>query len=140
MLLALQLLNLLEEVPADDTVPDAFTFVDQTGVALSSTITSAPITVTGITAASAISVSGGQYDINGSGLFTSVPGMVNVGDTVRARHTSSASYSTQTNTVVNIGGVTDTFTSTTRGLIDVRRTFAARLERSRFKLVIGGRS
>lgn len=118
MLLALQLLNLLEAEAEDDTTPDAFSFTDQSGVALSSTITSAAITVTGITAAAAITVSGGTYDINGSGTFVSDPGTVNNGDTVRARHTSSASNSTATNTVITIGGVSDTFTSTTLGAVN----------------------
>jgi hypothetical protein len=97
----------------DDTTPNAFSFTDQTSVALSSTITSASITVSGIDAAATITVSGGSYDINGSGTFVTSSGTVNNGDTVRARHTSSASYSTATNTVVTIGGVSDTFTSTT---------------------------
>ena len=48
-----------------DSIPDAFTFVDQTGVALSSTMTSASITVAGINVASPISVTGGEYSING---------------------------------------------------------------------------
>jgi hypothetical protein len=95
-----------------DTTPDAFSFTDQSGVALSSTITSAPITVAGIDAAAAITVTGGTYSING-GAFTADAGTVAVGDEVRARHTSSASYSTGTNTVITIGGVSDTFTSIT---------------------------
>lgn len=99
---------------ADDTTPNQFAFTDQSGVALSSTITSAAITVTGITAAAAITVSGGTYDINASGTFVSTEGTVSNGDTVRARHTSSASYLTATDTVVTIGGVPGTFTSTTR--------------------------
>lgn len=115
MLLALQLVNLLADAGADDTTPDAFSFTDQSGVALSSTITSAPITVAGIDAASAITVTGGTYDINGSGIFVSTEGTVSNGDTVRARHTSSASYLTATNTVITIGGVSDTFTSITEG-------------------------
>lgn len=97
-----------------DTVPNAFSFVDQTDVAVSSTITSAPITVGGITAATAISVSGGTYDLNGSGSFTASPGTVQNGDTVRVRHTSSGSNSTAVNTVLTIGGISDTFTSTTQ--------------------------
>jgi hypothetical protein len=101
-----------------DTTPDQFSFTDQSGVALSSTITSAPITVTGIDAAADITVSGDAsslYDINESGTFTADPGTVENGDTVRARHTSSASYLTATNTVVTIGGVADTFRSITEG-------------------------
>lgn len=98
---------------APDTTPNAFSFTDQTDVTTSSTITSTAITVAGINAAATITVSGGTYDVNASGSFTSSSGSVNNGDTVRARHTSSASNSTATNTAVTIGGVSDTFTSTT---------------------------
>lgn len=115
MLLALQLNNLLADESEDDTVPDQFTFTDQSGVALSATITSAAVTITGIDAAAAITISGGTYDIDGSGTFTADPGTVTNGQTVRARHTSSASYLTATNTVVTIGGVSDTFRSITEG-------------------------
>jgi hypothetical protein len=101
--------------PDLDTAPDQFTFTDQTGVSLSSTITSAAVTIAGIDSPAAISVSGGSYDVNASGSFTTSPGTVSVGNTVRARHTSSGSNSTATNTVVTIGGVADTFTSTTVG-------------------------
>ncbi len=97
----------------NDTTPNDFTFIAQTNVALGATITSAAITVSGINAAATITVSGGTYDINGSGNFTSASGTVVNGDTVRARHTSSASNATATNTVVTIGGVSGTFTSTT---------------------------
>lgn len=113
MLLGLQILNLLAAGGASDTTPDAFAFTDQFSVARSATITSAAITVSGIDAAADITVSGGTYDINGSDSFTADPGTVNNGDTVRARHTSSASYSTTTATVVTIGGVSDTFSSLT---------------------------
>jgi hypothetical protein len=98
-----------------DTAPDQFTFTDQSGVAVSSTITSAAITVAGISAAATITVSGGTYDINGSGTFVSTAGTVNNGDTVRARHTSSASYLAAVDTIVTIGGVSDTFRSITEG-------------------------
>ena len=97
---------------AADTTPDAFSFVDRTDVPLSTTITSAPVTISGITAAAPISVVGGEYSING-GAFTSSAGTVANGDSVRARHTSSASFSTSVDTTVTIGGVSDTFTSTT---------------------------
>jgi hypothetical protein len=97
---------------AADTTPDAFSFVDQTNVAISSTITSAAITVSGINSPATITVSGGTYNING-GSFTASSGSVSNGDTVQARNTSSGSYSTAVNTVVTIGGVSDTFTSTT---------------------------
>lgn len=96
-----------------DTTPDQFTFTDQTGVALSSTVTSAAITVGGINSPSAITITGGTYDINTSGTFAGTAGTVNNGDTVRVRHTASGSNSTAVNTVLSIGGVSDTFTSST---------------------------
>ncbi|MEO8218363.1 MAG: choice-of-anchor R domain-containing protein, partial [Acidobacteriota bacterium] len=98
--------------PVSDTTPDAFTFTDQTNVALSATITSAPVTISGINAPSVISVVGGLYSING-GAFTSAGGTVSNGDMVRAQHTSSGSFTTTTDTTVTIGGVSDTFSSTT---------------------------
>ena len=97
---------------ATDTTPNAFTFTDQTNVALNTVITSAAITVSGINAATAISISGGTYSING-GAYTSASGTVTNGQTVTVRHTSSASNSTATNTTLTIGGVSDVFTSTT---------------------------
>ncbi|MCE5210974.1 MAG: hypothetical protein LLG40_05430 [Deltaproteobacteria bacterium] len=97
---------------AVDTTPDAFTFTDQTNVALSTVIESAAITVSGINSATAISVTGGEYSING-GAWTSAAGTVTNGQTVKVRHTSSAANATATNTVLTIGGVSDTFTSTT---------------------------
>jgi hypothetical protein len=96
-----------------DTIPDPFTFTDQTGVGLSQTITSNTIPVSGITCASAISITGGTYSING-GSYTSVSGAVNNGDTVTVRQTSSGSYSTTTTATLTIGGVSDTFSVTTQ--------------------------
>lgn len=97
---------------AGDTTPDAFTFTDQTDVAVNTTRTSNSITVAGITAAANISITGGTYQI-GAGSFVSTSGTVTNGQTVTVRHTSSASNSTATNTVLTIGGRSDTFTSTT---------------------------
>jgi M6 family metalloprotease-like protein len=96
----------------DDTVPDQFTFTNQTGVALSTVITSNTITVSGINAATPISVTGGTYSIN-SGLYTNATGTVSNGNTVTVRQTSSGSYSTTTNATLTIGGVSDTFSVTT---------------------------
>ena len=98
--------------PTSDTTPNAFTFTDQAGVALSSTITSNTITVSGIDSLTPISVTGGTYSING-GAYTSSSGTVTNGQTVTVQHTSSGANSTATNTTLNIGGVSDVFTSTT---------------------------
>lgn len=104
-----------------DTTPDQFTFADRFNVATSTQITSDPVTITGIDAAADITVTGGEYNING-GAFTSSAGTAVNGDAIRARHTSSGSASTATNTVVTVGGVSDTFTSTTAGAANPSET------------------
>jgi len=96
-----------------DTTPDQFIFTDQTGVALNTQITSEPITVTGINSGSSISISGGTYSRN-NGSFTNKKGTAYNGDSIRVRHTSSTSYNATINTVLTIGGIKDTFSSTTQ--------------------------
>lgn len=91
-----------------DNSPDPFAFVDRTGVPLSVLVESAPITVSGIDAATAISVSGGEYSVNG-GPFTSAPGNVVAGAKVRARVLSSATELATTSAVVTIGDRSDSF-------------------------------
>jgi hypothetical protein len=98
---------------AEDTTPDPFSFTDQTDVELNTLVTSDAVTVTGINAAASISVSGGEYEINSSGTWTSEDGTINNNDTVRVRQTSSDSFSTQTDTTLTIGGVSDIFSVTT---------------------------
>lgn len=56
--------------PAVDTTPDAFTFTPATDANPSAYSTSNTITVSGISTGSAISVTGGEYQI-GAGAFTS---------------------------------------------------------------------
>jgi len=97
---------------AADTTPDPFTFTPALNVAPGKVVTSNAITVTGINAAASITVTGGQYRING-GTATSSPGNVNAGDTVAAVGTAPAAKKLATNVVVTIGGVGGTFTITT---------------------------
>ncbi len=94
------------------TTPAAFAFTNQTDVALGATVTSNSITVSGITAAAPISVTGGSYSI-GTGDFTSSAGTVTNGQTVRVQHTASTSNGTTTTTTLTIGGVSAAFKSTT---------------------------
>lgn len=99
---------------ASDTTPDAFSFTDQTNVSQSATITSAAVTITGIDTTVSFTATGGTIDVNADGNFQTSRDVVN-NDAIRARHTSSASYATPTNTTVAGGGVSDVFTSTTLG-------------------------
>lgn len=100
------------QAATNDTTPDAFSFTDQTGVALSTAITSNAITISGINAAAAISITGGSYSING-GAFTNSTGTVSNGASVQVKVTSSTAYSTATQATLTIGGVSDTFSVTT---------------------------
>lgn len=100
-----------------DSVPDAFTIAPQADVPLSSELTSDPVAITGLTTVTVtgIGVSGAvdsSYSING-GPFTSQPGAVANADQVRVRHTSAATFATDTTTTLIIGGVMADFVSTT---------------------------
>lgn len=100
-------------VPPPDTTPNTFNFIDQSGVDLLTEYESNAITVRGIDEAASISISGGEYSIDG-GSFTSAAGTVDDGETVVVRQTSSAQFSTRTDAQLTIGGVADTFSVTTR--------------------------
>ena len=80
---------------------------------MSTLVTSNEITVAGINAVTSISVSNGKYSLN-SGAFLATEGTVKNGDKVKVQHTSSASPATKVDTVLTIGGVADTFSSTTK--------------------------
>ncbi|MGB5218724.1 MAG: CFI-box-CTERM domain-containing protein, partial [Smithella sp.] len=95
-----------------DTTPDPFTFTDQTGVPLNTVMTSNTITVSGISAAAVISITGGTYSING-GAYVNTVGTVNNNDTVTVQQTSAGNYVTKTDATLTIGGLSDTFSVTT---------------------------
>ncbi|MCD8498207.1 MAG: hypothetical protein LRZ85_09190 [Alphaproteobacteria bacterium] len=101
-------------VAVADTTPDAFSFTDQTGVAVSTLTTSNSVTINGIAAAANVSVSGDgspEIRINGGSWVTS--GTINNGETLEVRLTSAAANSTAYTAVVNVGGVTDNWSVTT---------------------------
>lgn len=105
-----------------DKTPVAFTFNDLTGVAKSDSQTSNTITVSGINSYGYLTTpdsNGILVSINGAA-FDSIPAsgtslyVVN-GDTIQLKHTSSALDSTQVNSLLNVGGASDTFTTETTG-------------------------
>ena len=100
-------------VAGTDTTPDPFSFPSVTGVPLGSVQTSAPASITGINAATPISVAGGSYSIGCTAVYTSAAGTITNGQTVCLRHTTFAIYSFSVTTTLTIGGVSGTFTSTT---------------------------
>jgi YVTN family beta-propeller protein len=94
-------------------VPDPFSFNSVTDATRSATVESESINITGLSHPAAISISGGAYEINGSGTWTDSPGTVNPGDTVKVSLTSAASFATTTTATLTIGGVSGTFSVTT---------------------------
>ncbi len=100
---------------AADTTPEAFSFTAVTGAALSTTSVSNPITVAGVNTDAPISISsGGEYSIDSTTDFVNTPGTVKNAQVVRVRATSSNAFNTPVNVTLTIGGVTGTFTVTTR--------------------------
>ena len=102
-----------------DAVPEAYTFTDQTGAPLSTTVASDEIIVSGVDSAASAPISiaactsgSCEYSVNG-GAWASAAGAVVAGDGVQVRQTSSASYAATTDLTLDIGGVTDTFSVTT---------------------------
>ncbi|WP_374346914.1 WD40/YVTN/BNR-like repeat-containing protein [Chitinimonas sp.] len=81
-------------------------------VPLSTVILSDEITITGLLAPTAVSISGGEYQING-GAFTNSAGTVVNGSRLRLRLTSSSSFSTATTANLTVGGKNYAFTVTT---------------------------
>ncbi|QJR16128.1 InlB B-repeat-containing protein [Usitatibacter palustris] len=96
-----------------DLAPDAFSFTPKSFIELNTVVTSNAVTITGIEAASPISVTGGSYSIGCTGTFVTTAGTISNGQTVCVRHTSAGAIGTVTTTTLTIGGVAANFTSTT---------------------------
>ena len=100
---------------AEDVVPSAFTFTDQTGVALGSTGNSDNATVAGIDNQATLALTGDascKYSINGAAWATADDN-VTLNDNVALQNVASGSYSTAISCTLNLGGVTDTWSRTT---------------------------
>lgn len=99
-------------IGAGITAVNPFYFIPQTNQLISTYILSNTILVTGNTVPVAISITGGQYSING-GTFTSAAGVVNPLDTVQVEVMSSASVNTATSATLTISGTSAAFSVTT---------------------------
>jgi hypothetical protein len=100
---------------AIDTTPNSFTFTDQTLVPPNDLITSNAVTITGINTGTPVSVSGaGSPQISIAGGAWATSGTITSGQTLVVRLTSSSSLLTAHTATVNVGGVTDVWSVTTR--------------------------
>jgi subtilisin-like proprotein convertase family protein len=98
-----------------DTTPDAFSFVPVTNAEPNTVTTSAAATIAGIDSAAKVVVLQGEYSIN-DGAFTGAEGTITNGQNIKVRQTSSSSFSTASEVILNIGGVEAKFSVTTRAI------------------------
>lgn len=112
----------LPDVTPPDLTPNAFTLTDVNDAALSSLQTSNTITVAGLSSGVSVTalISGAASSElkKNSGSWGSASVTVANGDTLTVRHTSADDHDEATDTVLSVGGVTDTFTSTTLSLAE----------------------
>lgn len=101
---------------AADTTPTAFDFTPNVTGANPSTLTAAANTVTiaGINTAAPVTISGAGAEFSIAGGAWGTTGNITNGQTLNVRLTSSAAFSTAITATVNVGGVTDTWSVTTR--------------------------
>ena len=97
---------------AADTLPTAFSFNAEADALPGSTVSSNPITIEGINTGSAITISNGEYAIDG-GAFTASAGEIAPGQQVVVRLVAANSFSTSTTATLTIGGVSANFEATT---------------------------
>jgi len=98
--------------PPSDSTPDGFIFTDQVDIEFDTLVESDSITISGIDIASTISITGGEYSVDG-GTFVTTDGSVNNGQSITVQQTSSSTSKTVTDVVLTVGGVSDTFSVTT---------------------------
>jgi hypothetical protein len=101
--------------PGGAFAQNAFSFTDQSNVFAARPVTSAPVTLTGIGAglSAAVTVSGGTYSIGCAGPWVSTAGSISDGQSVCVRQVSSPVPGGSADTVLTVGALSDTFTSTT---------------------------
>lgn len=110
-----------EPSPPADNTPDAFAFTDVTDADPETLYTSDSETITGMDAGTAVSITGGEYRING-GAWTAAAGTIDPGDTLELRATSSAESEGVVTVTVTVGTVSVEWSITTRVIRTVDRS------------------
>ena len=80
-------------IPVTDTTPDIFSFINQVNMPFFDIVESNSVTISGVDDASAISIVGGEYAIDG-GPFTVNSGSIILGQSVKLRVTAADSFNT----------------------------------------------
>ena len=100
--------NVCINVLAGTTTISPFYFVDLTNQPTSTIIESNSVLISGNNIPVAISIVGGEYQING-GTWVSIAGTVSSGDIVKVRLTTSGSINTSTSATLTVSGYSDSF-------------------------------
>jgi sugar lactone lactonase YvrE len=95
-----------------DNMPDAFTFATQSKVSPDTTVESESVTISGINIPAPLSITGGEYSIDGKA-YRDNPGVVQNNQRIRIRVRSSAESSGEVSATLTIGGVSGSFTART---------------------------
>jgi hypothetical protein len=93
---------------ADDVSPDSFSFASVNDVEPGSQHLSQTVTISGISVAVPVSVTGGEYAIDENG-FTSEAGQISEGQSLTLRATASQEHSTTADVTVTVGDATATY-------------------------------
>jgi len=93
---------------AADTTPDAFSF-RAASVAPNTTVDSSIAMITGINAPTPVRVTGGSISIGG-GAYTTAPGPITAGQSLRVRGVAGAANGAVVNVTATVGGVAGVFT------------------------------
>lgn len=119
--------------PVFDTVPNLFSFEEVIDAVPSSLVESNAIIVRGTNVSSSISIKGGSYSVD-KGDYTSSIGTVENGQSVKVRGLSSGDEYGRVKVVLSIGGVSGTFSISTKAKGEISQVFI----NNDFKHIIGG--
>ncbi len=101
-----------DDGPVSDTDPDSFIIADIDIAVIRSVVESEPIAISGINEAAPISISGGEYSIDGAE-FVDTSGLVSNGANVVVRVTAADDFGQSVEATLTVGRFSDTFTVTT---------------------------
>jgi len=96
------------------TEPLSFTFASQTDVPKNTYILSNKVQILGNQFAAALSITNGEYSINGGSFTSNASGVtLSIGQYLQVRHKTTNTNLYEDKTIVTVGGYTTTFTTTT---------------------------
>ena len=97
----------------DDIVPEVFTFTAKIDVFLNTVVESDALTITGLNVAAAVSITNGEFSINGAA-YTADVSTITSGQNIKVRTTSGTALDELKQASLTIGGITSEFDITTR--------------------------